>query len=251
MKAGKVQPAADYEAYSVEHPHLHAADAYPKALLPALTGRAGTFVDVGAGTGGPLRALVHGGHLRSFSTIVATDIAQVHVDMIRATLPAVQALHADALRLPFADESVDFYFSDQVIEHVPSDVQMAAEAFRVLKPGGIAFIGSVRKTPWAWYYYRCNGRWALDPTHVREYESSDTYRALFEHAGFTGCTLASEPVAFPLHSVALVGLARLHILPPAQALRLSALPSVQQFGRLHIPVPGYSYIYATSSKPQA
>ena len=47
----------------------------------------------------------------------------------------------DARRLPLPDESVDFVFSNQVIEHVRDEVWDAyfEEEFRVLKPGGVAF----------------------------------------------------------------------------------------------------------------
>jgi SAM-dependent methyltransferase len=43
------------------------------------------------------------------------------------------------LSLQFPDESFDFVFSDQVLEHVGGDPQQAVdESWRVLRPGGIA-----------------------------------------------------------------------------------------------------------------
>jgi len=48
-------------------------------------------------------------------------------------------IHLDATgRFPFDDSSLDLIFSEHVIEHVPLDggVNMIAESFRVLKPGG-------------------------------------------------------------------------------------------------------------------
>jgi ubiquinone/menaquinone biosynthesis C-methylase UbiE len=43
------------------------------------------------------------------------------------------------LALEFGDDSFDFVFADQVLEHVEGDPQLAIdETWRVLKPGGIA-----------------------------------------------------------------------------------------------------------------
>jgi len=73
----------------------------------------------------------------------------------------------------------DFVHSSQVIEHVPSDKEMAKEMRRLLKDGGIMFCSSVIKKPFAVYKYRCNGKFALDPTHVREYGSQEEFLNLF------------------------------------------------------------------------
>jgi SAM-dependent methyltransferase len=48
-------------------------------------------------------------------------------------------LRGDAMRLPLPDESVDVVICAQVYEHVPDDVQLFAEIYRVLKPRGVVF----------------------------------------------------------------------------------------------------------------
>lgn len=59
----------------------------------------------------------------------------------------------DILSLPYAESSFDFVCSDQVIEHVSGDPQLAInECWRVLRPGGIAvhttcFINPIHKHP--------------------------------------------------------------------------------------------------------
>jgi SAM-dependent methyltransferase len=57
------------------------------------------------------------------------------------------------LSLPYADSSFDFVCSDQVLEHVSGDPQLALnECWRVLRPGGIAvhttcFINPIHNQP--------------------------------------------------------------------------------------------------------
>jgi len=50
--------------------------------------------------------------------------------------PAVQFQVADALAMPFADESFDFVWSLESGEHMPDKTQFLQECCRVLKPGG-------------------------------------------------------------------------------------------------------------------
>jgi ubiquinone/menaquinone biosynthesis C-methylase UbiE len=51
----------------------------------------------------------------------------------------VSFLRGDAMRLPLPDNSVDAAICAQVYEHVPNDVQLFREIYRVLKPGGMLF----------------------------------------------------------------------------------------------------------------
>ena len=52
---------------------------------------------------------------------------------------AVDYVRGDAMGLPFGDACVDIVICAQVYEHVPNDVQLFAEIYRVLKPGGVVF----------------------------------------------------------------------------------------------------------------
>lgn len=51
----------------------------------------------------------------------------------------VDFVRGDAMRLPFPDRCIDVVICAQVYEHVPDDVQLFAEIYRVLKPCGIVF----------------------------------------------------------------------------------------------------------------
>src|SRR5207248_2495402 len=53
----------------------------------------------------------------------------------------------------------------------PGDGMRISEIARVLAPGGTAYVTTVHKKWYGWYFYRCNGRWVIDPTHLREYRN--------------------------------------------------------------------------------
>ena len=60
-------------------------------------------------------------------------------------LPEKSELHllrANGMDLPFADESFESYFSNLVVHLVPNPQKMIQEAYRVLKPSGIAAFGA-------------------------------------------------------------------------------------------------------------
>lgn len=48
----------------------------------------------------------------------------------------------DGINLPYADEFFDLIYCNQVLEHVRHPDRLVADAFRVLKPGGL-FVGAV------------------------------------------------------------------------------------------------------------
>jgi SAM-dependent methyltransferase len=51
----------------------------------------------------------------------------------------------DAMRLPLGDSSMDVILCAQVYEHVPDDTVLAAEMWRVLRPGGMVFFSGPNK----------------------------------------------------------------------------------------------------------
>jgi len=81
-----------------------------------------------------------------FSVMIGLDYDEValrHAERSGANPPTF--LKGDAMRLPFADGAVDVVICAQVYEHVPSDVTLVAEAYRVLKPGGLVFFSGPNK----------------------------------------------------------------------------------------------------------
>lgn len=221
------------ESYAEEHPHFFNPWTYPGFLVDAIQSRSGTYLDIGAGDGGKIQTLLSDGILKRYDRIIATDLSQTRVESIRKNVPGVDAVIADAQALPFPDASMDFIFSDQVIEHVPDDAAMAKEAARLLRPNGMAYIGSVLKLPGAWYFYRNKGKWCIDPTHEREYETEDEYRRIFESVGLQVIKMEVGPVLFPVVEVALRALMRFGVLSRSKAMEASF--SLRYAGSIRIP----------------
>jgi len=100
-------------------------------------------LDLGAGFGRhAFETARRGGH------VVATDLAIDEMQATRDTFAAmyvsgelpdstpVLCMQANGLALPFPDEAFDRIIVSEVLEHVPDDLGVMAELFRLLKPGG-------------------------------------------------------------------------------------------------------------------
>lgn len=132
--------------------------------------------------------------------ISVSDISENRINRIKGKLRSeLKHYYIDDIcnsKIPAG--SFDFVNSDQVIEHVPSDKKMVEEIKRILKKGGYFRVSSVYKKKWAWYFYRCNGKWVLDPTHIREYTSIDSFKKLFLNEGLIILDLKINPTYFPI-----------------------------------------------------
>jgi MPBQ/MSBQ methyltransferase len=134
-------------------------------------------VDVGAGTGFATEAIV-----RTVAPDRVTMLDQSPHQLARArrkrALADVTKVLGDAEALPFATDSRDRYVSTGSIEYWPDPQRAIAEAYRVLRPGGIALLaGPLRRAhPLA---RALSDAWMLFP-------AEDEYVAWFERAGFEG-----------------------------------------------------------------
>jgi MPBQ/MSBQ methyltransferase len=144
--------------------------------LAALDAPGLDVVDVGAGTGFTTEGIA-----RSVAPERVTMVDQSPHQLARARAKPVLAACAkrlgDAEALPLATDAVDRYVSAGSIEYWPDPQRAIAEAYRVLRPGGVAVvIGPLRRRhPLA---RALSDTWMLFP-------SEDEYTAWFERAGFT------------------------------------------------------------------
>jgi ubiquinone/menaquinone biosynthesis C-methylase UbiE len=158
----------DIEEYS-KYSHIY-SDQIPSSILDLVQNKEwNTMLDLGCGDGSHLYALNKRG-LTEGKIVYAVDLSENRVNRAKSIDQNYRCYVDDACNLKnIPSESIDLLISYQVIEHVDDDEIMVQEIRRVLRKGGTAFISTVFKKRWAWYFYRCNQKWTLDPTHVREY----------------------------------------------------------------------------------
>jgi 2-polyprenyl-3-methyl-5-hydroxy-6-metoxy-1,4-benzoquinol methylase len=140
-------------------------------------------IDFGCGDGALLYAM---------NAIGLLDGKQVHaLDGSSERLKAVQLISddfdcivSDVCDSKLEDDSIDVALSTQVIEHVDDDAAMAREMHRVMKYKGVLYLSTIFKKSYGWYFYRCNGKWTIDPTHLREYSKDEELLDILDAAGF-------------------------------------------------------------------
>lgn len=154
-------------------------DEVPSLLIDFLrSSRWSTLADLGCGEGVILNALNQLGYFTGKS-IFAVDQSADRLKRVQNINDGFTCLNADACITNIESNSIDFVVSTQVIEHVFDDNAMLQEVYRILTPGGTAYINTIFKKWYGWYFYRCNGKWTIDPTHVREYRSDPELLDLF------------------------------------------------------------------------
>lgn len=142
-----------------------------------------SLLDCGCGDGSLLYALNAKKYFEN-KQIYAVDLSRNRINLVEKINTKINATVDSAEKLKtIKNRSIDFFVSTQVIEHV-DDKKMIKEIFRVMKKGGIAYISTVHKKWYGWYFYRNKGRWVLDPTHVREYSSDEQLFNIIDKSKF-------------------------------------------------------------------
>jgi SAM-dependent methyltransferase len=200
------------------------------------------FADVGCGDGPHFAALARDGYIDASRSVYAVDLEEVRLARVSARFPWITTIVASAESVPgIPDASLDAAMSTMVMEHVPDEARYLAELRRVLKPGARAYVTTVYKKRWAWYFRKRNGESVLDTSHLREYTDVDVVRALVGEAGLRIVELETRPLWFPLLDPLLFRVAR----GPAGRRRRV----VRALRAVRVPIPGYYTLAFVVQRP--
>jgi MPBQ/MSBQ methyltransferase len=186
-------------------------------------------LDAGAGTGFTTEGIVEHVDAERVTMLDQSPHQLARADR-RPVLASVRRLLGDAEALPFPDDSFDRYVSAGSIEYWPDPQRGIAEAYRVLREGGVGVImGPVR--PAHRIARALADLWMLFPTVA-------DYRTWFERAGFEDVQVVEvapdwyrdtrAPYAVAVSGVARAGSPSLALPPPERAG--SRVRSVLRFG---------------------
>jgi len=145
--------------------------------------RYNNILDCGCGDGSLLYALNKFGYLNN-KKVYAIDLSRRRIELVRKISKTIIASVDNAEELKTIDDnSIDFFISTQVIEHI-DDKKMIEQINKKVKPDGVIYISTVFKKWYGWYFYRNNNKWVIDPTHLREYVSDNNLLSLFNKNKF-------------------------------------------------------------------
>ncbi len=165
----------------------------------------------------------------------AVDLEASRLARVTARFPWIETVVATAESVPaIGDGALDFVCSTMVMEHVPDERAYLDEIRRVLRLDGRAYVTTVYKKPWAWYFRMRNGETVLDTSHLREYTDLDAFRALVTEGGrFRIVALERRLLWFPLFDPLLfrIGARAAGLGQHTTLLRVLRAPKV--------PIPGY------------
>jgi len=173
----------DFSHYSTLRVHFYDLDV-PKLLEWVLLEKSSghfNLLDLGCCDGRLLFILQTLGLLNNVDRIVGVDISPTRVRRFVQNINGSIGIVSDACKVEELDDgSFDIIICSQLIEHVNNDYELLKEIHRLLREDGLAYISSVIRRPYAFWFYRHDGKFWLDPTHIREYSSKKDFLRLLE-----------------------------------------------------------------------
>ncbi len=189
------------------------------------------LADVGCGDGPLFTALSREGLVSSSRPVYAVDLEAARLARVSHRFPWIRTLVASADAVPdIHDAELDAVISTMVMEHVPDEHAYLAEIQRMLQPRGRAYVTTVFKKRWAWYFRKRNGESVLDTSHLREYTDLDRVRELVANADLRILALERNRMWFPVLDPVLFRVGH----------RLRSRPKLLRALRAaKVPIPGY------------
>lgn len=202
-----------------------------------------TVVDLGAGGG----TLLHNISKVTKAELIAIDFSDIATIYLKKIVPEAKILKEDITKTSLENESCDFVVSTMTIEHI-DDNEFLKEVYRILRAEGYFLITTVLRTQNAWYFYKDkNGKSLLEPTHLREYSSLNSFLELLNKHGLVIIKVKTPMIKYPL-------------IDPLLKLAFGAftntfwnnLPASRPIGFLRkisrVPIPGYYAIEVIAQK---
>ena len=238
----------DFKKYSEENIHFYDTN-IPSLVEKIIPVKRFNFLDLGCGDGRLLYALFNRGLLENANKVVGVDLAQERCKAVKKISNKIQTICSDACHVKQLNEnSFDIIISNQVIEHIQDDNLLLKEIRRILKKGGKAYVSTVLKKWYGWYFYKNDGKAVLDPTHVREYKSSDELKNLFESNGLEVITIRVKQIYFPVIDLFIRGLITLSILKKNREIYVKNSFLRSLHNTIRFPIIGYKNIEVLATK---
>lgn len=204
-----------------------------------------SVIDLGCGDGWQVEAMVTNKIISNQTKIFLNDLSKTRLERAKQKLPknynVTTHLHSSDDLKAINTNSIELAYSSQVIEHVPDDARMCREIFRILTPKGTFYISSIIKSWYGWYFHRCNGKWTLDETHVREYASEEEFTKIILKSGLHILETDTRKVVFPLKDILKRISSRIRLPYSIENSHISYT----------FRVPGYNLIEAVGIKPES
>lgn len=157
------------------------------------------ILDLGCGDGVITKLLRRAMPFDDWITGLDFDGQRLH--RAQMACPDVPLLAADAKALPIDADSLDCIVAHHVVEHVPNDIGILEECYRVLRPKGMCLLGIPQEdSPIGRFLRRCHPRLYRRSEHIHFY-SEGSMRDRLESVGFFIDRVAHFGMLFPNYYV--------------------------------------------------
>jgi len=147
---GHLNNVVPEELFAHDQDHYGGTTANDALAERAQIGKGCRVVDFCAGLGGPARYLAH----RYGADVTGIELTPTRVNgageltRLVGLQNSVRVIEGNVMQVPLPDDSVDVVISQEALLHVPDTERALAEAYRILRPGGlIAFTDWVAHRP--------------------------------------------------------------------------------------------------------